>query len=369
MRRTSWMLLIMFLAVAVTGCASSESTPARSNPANPSLIPPSAEPVLPAVRLDADRVYAKVAGVSLALDIYQALQPTAPVTARGRPVLIIYHGGGWLINDRQIMRQTALYLAAHSNMLVVNVDYRLLGAQHNQTRLDEIVNDALGALVWVRQHIGSFGGDPSRVAVTGDSAGAHLAAMVMLAKPWLAERPWAGDDSPLTLSPSYVPADRSVAQLSQQGWFDVQAAVLSYGVFDVKARAERGFETASNGFWQWAKLTPRGLFGAAHSVQTRPDLYLAMSPLYQIPQRSARQLPPQWVHVGSVDPTTSPASVQQYVQVLQAAGQPVQYQLYSGLNHAYLDNGCNAFLKMCFDRDAIAPLNDMLRFLRQTLGD
>lgn len=334
-------------------------------------LPPSMAQPSSAVRLDADIQYiaASAQGAALSLDIYQALQPPYASKSNGRPVLLMFHGGGWLINDRHIMRQAALYLATHSNLLVVNVDYRLLAAEHNQTRLDDIVNDVLGALVWVRAHIAEYGGDPTRVAVTGDSAGAHLAAMVMLAKPALAEQPWPGDHSVLRFSPRYLPTQRSVASLAAQGWFDVQAAVLSYGVFDVKARAQQGFETATNGFWQWANVTPRGLFGTAYSLQTRPDLYDAISPLRLIPPAATRRLPPQFVHVGELDRTTPPAAVQQYVQALQAAEQPVQFKRYPARNHAYLDNGCNRVLAMCFADHAIEPLNDMLTFLRRTLGD
>lgn len=348
-----------------------------------------------ALRVDRDIEWARPAGQPLRLDIYQASEArgtlpqlraarlpdgtmaragVAPnqttLKRRGRPVLVMFHGGGWLINDRQIMREAASYLAQHSNLLVVNVDYRLLGAANNSTRLDQIVNDALGAVVWVRQHIADYGGDPTRLAVTGDSAGAHLAAMVLYAPDLLAPPAPASDQAatqPLRFWPTGVAETQPIPLLQQA--LQVQAAVLSYGVFDVTARAEQGFETASNGFWQWAGLTPRGLFGPAITVAQHRAWYDAVSPLQQIKPASERRLPPQLLHVGTRDTTTPVAAIYAYAQALQRAAQPVQVQVFAGLNHAYLDNGCNQALQMCFARDAIEPLQQMLLFLQNELGD
>lgn len=362
-------------------------------------LPESTDAAVP-LRVDRDITWARPAGQPLQLDIYQASvargtlpqlrkaatqsTPSDAVQRRGRPVLVMFHGGGWLINDRHIMREAASYLAQHSNLLVVNVDYRLLGAANNSTRLDQLVNDALGAVVWVRQHIADYGGDPTRLAVTGDSAGAQLAAMVLYAPAALA--PVSADPSsmlssdttpdatqhlnpaqPLRFWPTGVAASQPVAALQQA--LQVQAAVLSYGVFDVTARAEQGFETASNGFWQWAGVTPRGLFGPKVSVQQQRAWYDAVSPIRQIKPATTQPLPVQLLQVGANDTTTPPTAVQAYAQALQQAGQPVHMQVFPARNHAYLDNGCNAALQMCFERDAIEPLQQMLLFLQQQLGD
>jgi hypothetical protein len=54
----------------------------------------------------------------------------------------MFHGGGWLINDKSIMDQAAKYMASNGEYVVCNVDYRLLGDQGNTVTLNEIVNDA-----------------------------------------------------------------------------------------------------------------------------------------------------------------------------------------------------------------------------------
>lgn len=337
---------------------------ARSSPAMVN-IPPARHQV----KLTKDLIWATPAGVSLALDIYQPqIAPPAGGAnlAVAYPVLTIFHGGGWLINNKSIMQQMAHYLASHANLVVVNVDYRLLSANYNTTRLNQTVEDAMGAVLWVQQHIAAYQGDPARVAVTGDSAGGHLAAMVMLAGQQLTSKGFASRQP--GFQPSYLPPGATAESIAAAGGIKVQAAILSYAVFDLQARALAGFETAQNGFWAAGNASPRGFFGAGISVQSHPELYRALSPQYLIPSVQQRQLPPQLVHVGSRDTLATPALTARYVDAVKAAGHAVEFTVYSGLNHAYLDNDCNSYLGTCFARDAIEPLNEMIAFLQRVFA-
>lgn len=305
--------------------------------------------------------WTEVDGRVLLLDIYQ------PVSATPLPVVLMFHGGGWLINDKSIMQQSAAYLARHGGFVVVNTDYRLLGEQQNQIGLDQIVSDALGALVWVKQHIGRYGGDPNRLAVTGDSAGGHLAAMALLASRRLADTsayiaPWPA------FTPSYLPAGQRAYELATTDALRVQAAVLSYPVLDLEQRARRGFENASNGFWQWGNASARGLFGNKVNVWQHPLFYRAASPQHLLPAQREYRLAPQLIQVGMLDTTTPVSGAQRYVQALQQAGQPVTLQLYPGLGHAYLDNACPRSVGVCAQPRATAPLDEMIVFLRQVLS-
>src|SRR3954471_8653992 len=122
-----------------------------------------------------DIEWAKPKGFSLKVDIY------VPNTGKkSYPVIIIYHGGGWLLSPKEIMNDMAEYLATHSEYIVCNVQYRLLGDNNNTTTMNEIVGDVFGAVVWVKEHIKAYKGDPTKIAVTGDSAGGHLAEMVVI---------------------------------------------------------------------------------------------------------------------------------------------------------------------------------------------
>jgi acetyl esterase len=94
------------------------------------------------------------------------------------PVLVYFHGGGWVLGDHadpDIVR-TCSYLAAAAGCAVVSVGYRL-APEH---RFPTPAEDAYAALLWVSDHAGELGFDPSRIAVGGDSAGGNLAAVVSL---------------------------------------------------------------------------------------------------------------------------------------------------------------------------------------------
>ena len=92
------------------------------------------------------------------------------------PVLVYFHGGGWVIGDIGTHDTTCQQLAVRIPAVVVSVDYRL-APEHPYPAA---VEDCLAATRWARDHAGEFGGDGHRVAVGGDSAGGNLAAVVCL---------------------------------------------------------------------------------------------------------------------------------------------------------------------------------------------
>ena len=93
------------------------------------------------------------------------------------PVLVYYHGGGWVIGDLDTHDSLCRALCNESGCAVVSVDYRL-GPEH---RFPAAVNDALAATRWVRAQAAELKLDASRLAVGGDSAGGNLAAVVSIA--------------------------------------------------------------------------------------------------------------------------------------------------------------------------------------------
>ncbi len=90
------------------------------------------------------------------------------------PTLIYYHGGGWVIGSLDSHDGVCRALANRAGALVAAVDYRL-GPEH---RFPAAVDDAYAALTWAVEKIGDHGGDPTRLAVGGDSAGGNLSAVV-----------------------------------------------------------------------------------------------------------------------------------------------------------------------------------------------
>jgi acetyl esterase len=93
------------------------------------------------------------------------------------PVLVYYHGGGWVIGDLETHDTLCRQLANGSGCAVLAVDYRL-GPEH---RFPAAVDDAIAAAHWVRANAEALHLDASRRAVGGDSAGGNLAAAVAIA--------------------------------------------------------------------------------------------------------------------------------------------------------------------------------------------
>jgi acetyl esterase len=97
-----------------------------------------------------------------------------PTATEAAPMLLLIHGGGWAFGSIEETEPLARHLAAKTGMVVVSTSYRL--APENPFPAGLI--DCEATLRWIRTEGRRFGGDPSRLAVGGASAGANLAAAV-----------------------------------------------------------------------------------------------------------------------------------------------------------------------------------------------
>src|SRR4051794_9290165 len=95
--------------------------------------------------------------------------------ARG-PLLVYFHGGGWVYGDLDSHDPTCRFLAERSGVRVLSVEYGLAPEHPFPAAYD----DAVTAYRWVISHAADLGGDPARLAIGGDSAGGNLAAAVAL---------------------------------------------------------------------------------------------------------------------------------------------------------------------------------------------
>jgi acetyl esterase/lipase len=158
-----------------------------------------------------DIVFAEHDGVKLLGDLY------LPEGVTNAPVVVGVHGGGWQIGDRKFYRYWGNYLAKHGYATFA-IEYRLM--KPGFKTWPGAVCDCMAAVQFVRGRAVELGLDPRRVALMGDSAGAHLAALVALA----------GEES---LFSSEYRNDRYAAVPA-----GVKAVVGVYGVYDMAAQWE-----------------------------------------------------------------------------------------------------------------------------------
>jgi acetyl esterase/lipase len=159
------------------------------------------------------------------------------------------------------------------------------------------------AMGWIRENIARFGGDPSFVAVTGGSAGAHLASMLALT---------AQDRS---LQPGFEDADTAV-----------QACVPHYGVYDFTA------ESGSKHSRQTVDALLRPMVMARDARY--PEDYRAASPISRVD--TAQDIPPFFVIHGRNDTLVPVIEARTFVDKLRAVtSNPVAYAEISGAQHAF----------------------------------
>jgi acetyl esterase/lipase len=215
----------------------------------------------------------------------------------GLPVLLQVHGGGWVIGTKEQQGLPLMLQMAAHGWVSVAVNYPLSPRAKWPQHLIALKR----AMAWIHENIEQFGGDPSFVAVTGGSAGAHLAAMLALTP------------SDRTLQPGFEEVDTSV-----------QACVPHYGVYDFTD--ESGTKYAKQRLD--ALLRPIVMGRAA----TYPDDYRAASPLSRI----GADVPPFFVIHGKNDTLVPVAEARAFVDKLRAASaNTVAYAEVGGAQHAF----------------------------------
>jgi len=226
------------------------------------------------------------------LDVYhhRDLPPNAPV-------LLQVHGGAWVIGQKEYQGLPLMMQMAAEGWVCVAINYPL----SQRARWPEHLVGAKRAMKWVRENVTDYGGDPSFVAATGGSAGAHLAAMLALT---------ANDAS---LQPGFEDVDTSV-----------QACVPLYRVYDF---------TALSG----SKFSQQRLDGLLRPLVMRhdaryPDDFRAASPIYRLDG----DIPPFFVLHGSNDSLVPVPEARLFVDALRAASKkPVAYAEMHGAQHPF----------------------------------
>jgi len=97
-----------------------------------------------------------------------------PKSKGPHPVVVYYHGGGWVLGDAVSDEPMIRDLVDRSDSLIISVNYR----HAPEARFPAAADDAFAALKWVADHVAEIGGIPGQLAVAGWSAGGNLAAVV-----------------------------------------------------------------------------------------------------------------------------------------------------------------------------------------------
>lgn len=265
-------------------------------------------------RRDADRFYrgcptlirdlAPHPALKTRLDIYQ------PAGARGCPVLIYVYGGSWNSGNKELYAPMAQRLLPEG-LVVVIPDYSLYPA----ARFPRPVREIAAAIAWTLDNVQHYGGDPRRVVVAAQSAGAQIAATALLDPRWLGEYGHNG------------------AEVG--GFFGIS------GVYDVAAEA---------------RFTRR-FGGYVANVMGGAGNFAAASPITHV---TAAAPPAMLIH-GDVD-TTVPMSLSvAFHERLVAAGVPSEFIGYRGAGHS-------SILFEALAQNPARLITDLLRFVRAQTG-
>jgi acetyl esterase/lipase len=233
------------------------------------------------------------AGVHL-LDLYRSA-----ATKEGAPVMVFIHGGAWVIGDKREQGRPMMFELASRGWLCVSVNYQL----SPKATWPEHIIDVNRALLWVKQHIAEYGGDPSRVAISGGSAGGQLCALAALAH-----------DDP-AYKPGFEDADLSTI-----------ACVTLYGVHDMTADRSLSGRHGSG----LKILLERKVMKVAISQDRQR--FIDASPLYRV--RS--DAPPFLIFQGTNDTLVPPSVGRAFASALRGVSKaPVTYVEFPLAQHAF----------------------------------
>jgi len=245
--------------------------------------PPLASPPPPNSQ---DRWVCSAQGQNMRVRLYYPAEPRG-----GLPVLMHLHGGGFVTGTVEMDDARCARLARESPCIVASVDYPL-APEHP---FPEPIEAAFAAWQWITGSAGEFGGDATRVAISGSSAGGHLAIGVCL----------------LTRDRQ---ARMPLLQLLTYPVIDPELATRSYHQF-----ADGPFLTRSRMTWFWKHY--RG------SAQPAGQLWAPLT-------GSLAGLPPAHIITAECDVLRDEA--EEYAAQLGAAGSRVDLHRYAGLIHGFV---------------------------------
>jgi acetyl esterase len=225
----------------------------------------------------------------------QAIRIYTPKGAGPFPIMVYFHGGGWVVGSINTVDASCRALANLAECIVISSDYRLAP----EDKFPAAIDDCYAATRWAALNAAAFNGISSRIAVGGESAGANLAAAVTLKS--------------------------AAAGLPTLAFQLLMYPVTAHGsdMPSHKENAEGYFLTTEMMGWFWAQYLPTATDGKNPLA----------SPL-QATLEQCRSVPPAFIATAQYDPLRDEGAA--YAEKLRDAGVPAKYKCYDGLIHGFM---------------------------------
>jgi acetyl esterase len=293
------------------------------------------------VTVKQDIVYAKPGVKTLKYDVFTPKGAKAPL-----PIIVIIHGGGWVTNDENIMRGLARELTRGGKFVVASIDYRWAGKEDGDAQnntMANLIEDVFGAVAHIMEHAKEYGGDATRIGLTGDSAGGHLSAAGSLMAHMIGERGFGKEAGVFEFKPSYLPRGKSLADVRKEMLAAIKAAAPTYGVFGGPFLNHYSEDPKADDSWK-----------------------AAIAPIMHIPKAAERPVP-QYLIRGTADPLIQDEMCRTFMDALVKAGQRVQYVQVGGAGHAFFDWKPDAVTKATFKQYGVYYAAEMKAFFEDVL--
>lgn len=290
------------------------------------------------IRITNNVAYARPGNKTLKYDVF------APKKAKNLPCVIIVHGGGWSSNTEDIMRGMGRELAMTGKFVVFSIDYRFIrngDGSDVPVEMYQIIEDVYGAIAHIMEHAALYGGDATRLFVTGDSAGGHLSAAAINFANFIGDGGYGSSYGIYEFKPTYIPQGKTTAQIRNEICQSLLGAVPTYPV-----------------------LTENALMRFYNSDFEK---IRHITPICFIPKVTERRVP-QLIIRGTQDGLITDADMQNYCKAMTDAGQEVKYLQVGGIGHAFFDWRHDARSQETFDRYARPQIKIMVDFFEDILS-